>query len=60
MPTQQKVTVYSGDKAEQFREGLIKTLEEAKRLAKFESVPALCRSMIVLRLTELPILLWNS
>ena len=41
MPTQQKVTVYSGDKAEQFREGLIKTLEEAKRLAKFESVPGI-------------------
>ncbi|MCI8950310.1 MAG: PASTA domain-containing protein [Lachnospiraceae bacterium] len=41
MPTQQKVTVYSGDKAEQFREGLLKTLEEAKRLAKFESVPGI-------------------
>lgn len=39
MPTQQKVTVYSGDKEEQFKEGLVKTLDEAKRLAKFESVP---------------------
>ena len=39
MPTQQKVTVYSGDREEQFNEGLIKTLDEAKRLAKFESVP---------------------
>lgn len=38
MPTQQKITVYSGDKAEQFKEGLVKTLEEAKRLAKFEAV----------------------
>lgn len=39
MPTQQKVTVYSGDKEEQFKEGLKKTLDEAKRLAKFEAVP---------------------
>lgn len=41
MPTQQKVTVYSGDKEEQFKEGLVKTLEEAKRLAKFEAVPGI-------------------
>lgn len=41
MPTQQKVTVYSGDKEEQFKEGLVKTLDEAKRLAKFESVPGI-------------------
>ncbi|MCI8659329.1 MAG: PASTA domain-containing protein [Lachnospiraceae bacterium] len=41
MPTQQKVTVYSGDREEQFKEGLIKTLDEAKRLAKFESVPGI-------------------
>lgn len=41
MPTQQKITVYSGDKEEQFREGLAKTLEEAKRLAKFEAVPGI-------------------
>lgn len=39
MPTQQKVTVYSGDREEQFKEGLAKTLDEAKRLAKFDSVP---------------------
>ena len=39
MPTQLKVTVYNGDPEEQFREGLLKTLDEAKRLAKFESVP---------------------
>ena len=31
--------MYSGDKEEQFKEGLVKTLDEAKRLAKFESVP---------------------
>lgn len=41
MPTQQQVTVYSGDKEEQFREGLAKTLEEARRLAKFENVPGI-------------------
>lgn len=39
MPTQQKVTVYSGDREEQFKEGLLKTMDEAKRLAKFDSVP---------------------
>ncbi len=41
MPTQQKVTVYSGDKEEQFKEGLRKTLDEARRLAKFETVPGI-------------------
>ncbi len=41
MPTQMKVTVYSGEREEQYREGLIKTMEEAKRLAKFESVPGI-------------------
>lgn len=41
MPTQQKVTVYSGEKEEQFKEGLAKTLDEARRLAKFEAVPGI-------------------
>ncbi len=41
MPTQLKVTVYSGEREEQYKEGLIKTMEEAKRLAKFESVPGI-------------------
>ena len=41
MPTQQKITVYSGDKEEQFKEGLAKTLDEAQRLAKFESIPGI-------------------
>ena len=41
MPTQQKITVYSGDKEEQFKEGLKKTLDEARRLAKFEEVPGI-------------------
>lgn len=39
MPTQQQVTVYPGDGEEQFKDGLLKTMDEAKRLAKFESVP---------------------
>ncbi len=41
MPTQQQVTVYSGDREEQFKEGLLKTLDEAKRLAKFDTVPGI-------------------
>lgn len=41
MPTQQQITVYSGDREEQFKEGLLKTMDEAKRLAKFESVPGI-------------------
>ncbi len=41
MPTQLKVTIYSGEREEQYKEGLIKTMEEAKRLAKFESVPGI-------------------
>lgn len=41
MPTQLKVTVYSGEREEQYKEGLIKTMEEARRLAKFESVPGI-------------------
>ncbi|MGN0158201.1 MAG: PASTA domain-containing protein [Brotaphodocola sp.] len=41
MPTQLQVTVYSGEREEQYKEGLVKTMEEAKRLAKFESVPGI-------------------
>jgi len=39
MPKQNTVTVFSGEREEQFREGLIKIEEEAKRLVKFNSVP---------------------
>ena len=39
MPEQKTVTVFSGDREEQFKEGLIKIEEEAKRLSKFSSVP---------------------
>ncbi|MGN0158199.1 MAG: PASTA domain-containing protein [Brotaphodocola sp.] len=38
MPTQTQVTVYSGDREEQFREGMKKMLDEAKRLAKVENI----------------------
>ncbi len=41
MPNQKNVTVYSGDREEQFNEGLQKTLDEARRLARFESVPGI-------------------
>lgn len=41
MPNQQMVTVYSGDREEQFKEGLVKILEEARRLAKFASEPGI-------------------
>ncbi len=41
MPTQTQVTVYSGDKEQQFQEGLEKTMDEAKRLAKFENIPGI-------------------
>lgn len=34
MPGQQKVTVFNGQKEEQFKEGLIKFVDEAKHLVK--------------------------
>lgn len=37
-PSQNQVTVYSGDRQEQFREGLAKMMDEARRLAKFDHV----------------------
>lgn len=36
MPNQTKVTVYAGDKREQFLAGMNKSLDEAKRLAEFQ------------------------
>ena len=41
MPNQQAVTVYTGEREEQFNEGKIKTLDEARRLAKFQSEPSI-------------------
>ena len=37
MPGQSQVTVFNGDKSEQFRDGLKKFVEESKRLAKFQN-----------------------
>lgn len=43
MPTQTVVTVYSGEKEEQFQAGLKNIIEEAKRLAKFQNEPDIVR-----------------
>ena len=37
------VSVFSGDRAEQFQDGLSKFLDEAKRLVKFQSEPGIVR-----------------
>lgn len=39
MPLQQEITVYSGEREEQFRAGLAKIIDEAKRLAQFKQEP---------------------
>lgn len=41
VPEENQVTIYSGDREEQFKAGLVKTIDEAKRLAKFEHVPGI-------------------
>lgn len=38
MPEQERVTIFSGDREEQFVSGLDKFVDEAKRLAKFQDV----------------------
>ena len=43
MPGQSQVTVFNGAKSEQFRDGLLKFVEEAKRLAKFQNEPGIVR-----------------
>ncbi len=43
MPQQERITIYSGYKKDQFKEGLVKTLDEARRLAKFDSVPGIVK-----------------
>jgi len=43
MPGQSSVTVFNGDKSEQFRDGLNKFVEEAKRLAKFQNEPGIVK-----------------
>lgn len=39
MPDQTRISVYAGEKQEQFEAGMKKSLEEAKRLAEFQQTP---------------------
>lgn len=39
MPNQQMVTIYSGEREEQFKEGMLKIIDEARRLAQFQNEP---------------------
>ena len=43
MPGQSKVTIQSGDKSEQFHDGLDKFIDEARRLAKFHNEAGIVR-----------------
>ena len=43
MPGQSQVTVFNGDRNEQFHDGLEKFVEEAKRLAKFQNEPGIVK-----------------
>lgn len=43
MPGQTQVTVFNGEKNEQFHDGLSKFVDEAKRLAKFQNEPGIVR-----------------
>ena len=40
---QTKVTIFSGNKAEQFNDGMVKFLDEAQRLKKFQDEPGIVR-----------------
>ena len=43
MPGQSTVTVFNGEKQEQFQDGLSKFVDEAKRLGKFQNEPGIVR-----------------
>lgn len=43
MPGQSTITVFSGDKSEQFKDGMKKFVDEAKRLAKFKNEPGIVK-----------------
>ena len=43
MPGQTQVTIFNGDKSEQFRDGMKKFVEEAKHLAKFQNEPGIVK-----------------
>lgn len=42
-PGQSQVTVFTGDRAQQFADGMSKFVDEAKRLAKFQNEPGIVR-----------------
>ena len=42
-PGQSRVMVFEGEKREQFRDGLVKFIDEAKRLARFQNEPGIVR-----------------
>lgn len=41
VPGQTQVTVYAGEKGEQFQSGITRFMDEAKRLAKFQNTPGI-------------------
>lgn len=43
MPGSSLVTVFNGDKGEQFRDGMKKLIEESKRLSKFQNEPGIVK-----------------
>ena len=43
MPGQSTITVFNGEKGEQFRDGLEKFVDEAKRLARFQNEPGVVK-----------------
>ncbi len=43
MPGRSRVTVFNGEKSEQFHDGLKKFIDEAKRLARFQKEPGIVR-----------------
>ena len=43
MPGQSQVTVFNGEKSEQFHDGMKKFIDEAKRLAKFQNEPGIVK-----------------
>lgn len=43
MPGQSQVKVFGGEKSEQYHDGLVKFIEEARRLAKFQNEPGIVK-----------------
>lgn len=55
MPGKPHLTVFNGDKAQQFNDGLKKFLDEARRLAKFQDEQGIVKYMIALKKMVPPI-----